>query len=58
MTPSDVAFNKLYFVNLVSGHKFESFYHAKILQNRAALIADKLTGKELDYLIKQIEALS
>ena len=57
LTPSDSAFNKLYFVNLISGHKFDTFFHAQLLHNTAAKIASKLPDKELDYLIKHIESI-
>lgn len=57
MTPSDLAFNRLCFVNLVSGFKFDTFYQAEVTHNRAAQIAKKLTGKELEYLISKIENL-
>ena len=56
-TPSDVAFLRLYFVNLVSGYKFNTFHHAVITGNRSAQIAEKMTGAELKYLIEHIEAL-
>lgn len=58
MTPSDVAFLKLYFVNLISGHKFNTFFQAEVTGNKAAKIASKLTGSELNYLINKIEAIS
>jgi len=56
-TPSDLAWLRLYFVNLVSGYKFDTFHHAVIVGNRSAQIAEKMTGAELKYLIEHIEAL-
>lgn len=53
----DLAFLKLYFVNLTSGHKFQTFYQAEITGNKAAKIASKLTGEELSYLIDKIEGM-
>lgn len=59
MTPSDVVFNRLYFVNLFTGDiKCNDFMAAQHHYPRLAAIAEKLTGKELQLLIDKIEAMT
>lgn len=58
LTPYDAAFNKCYFVNLLHGQpdlKCNDFAAAKHHFPRLSAIAEKLTDKELEYLIAKIE---
>lgn len=59
MTPSDLSFYRLYFVNLLKGTGTicATFNEAKQQYPRTAEIAEKLTGTQLKHLIDQIEAI-
>lgn len=59
MTPSDVAFHRLYFVNLLTGTgaKCKDFHEARYMYPSTAAIAEKLTGTELKHLTDQIESI-
>lgn len=60
LQPQDIAFNKLYFVNLFAPNtdKEKTFQDAKFHYPRLAAIAEKLTGTELEFLIGKIEGIS
>ena len=61
MQPHDVAFNKLYFVNLFSNNstdfKCKNYQEANFRYPTLAAIANKLTAKEVEYLINKIEEI-
>lgn len=56
--PYNSAFNKLYFVNMLSGdkNKASTFNEAMFDHPRLAALAEKIGPKELEFLIDRIEA--
>lgn len=55
MQPQDVAFIKLYFINLLNDEKFVSVFQARTLGNSIARIADCLTTEQVEILVYHIE---
>ena len=60
LQPQDIAFNKLYFVNLFKNgdQKFVNFSAAENQGDRLAKIANELKPADLEFLIGKIESIS
>lgn len=58
LSPAEHAFNKLYFVNMLTGAgiKYPDVATARVHSPSLAEIADKLSVPQLNYLIDRIES--